>query len=127
MGFQQSKLARQELEKYEKLTFFTSSEISRLYEKFEALGGTLTKPISSTMMLTAPELKINPFRHRIVYVFGSSPENVDQDDGTRTFSFDDYVQMMNAFSARTSLEVRLTGEKHVLSRSLCFLSPVLSW
>jgi len=121
-----TKLSREQLEKFASSSFFTVSEIKKIYAKFEYLGGNLTTSVPADMLLTMPELRVNPFRWRIVEVFGKRKEDdhevkhVDQkkdekkddevgpseDDVTYELSFADFLAMMNAFSPRASLQVK---------------------
>ena len=101
MGAYQSRLPQEDAERFEKQTFFNFKEIDRLFGRFEDLGGSLEKTLPVDIVLGIPELKTNPFRHRIVFVFSSM-----NDDGNRYMRFEDFLQMMNAFAPRTSIEVK---------------------
>jgi len=70
-----TKLSREQLEKFASSSFFTVSEIKKIYAKFEYLGGNLTTSVPADMLLTMPELRVNPFRWRIVEVFGKRKED----------------------------------------------------
>jgi len=70
MGSYVSKIPDVELEQFASSTFFTKHEISKLYNKFEALGGSLTNPLDMEEMCKLPELRNNPFRYRLCEIFG---------------------------------------------------------
>jgi calcium and integrin-binding protein 1 len=70
MGQSVAKIAPGPLSEFERSTFFTGSEILKFYDKFEGLGGSLEKSVTSASVCSLPELKHNPFRYRICEVFG---------------------------------------------------------
>ena len=49
-------------------------------------------------LLTMPELAVNPIRHRIAHVFSS--------DGTGNMTFDDFLDFLTVFSAKTSIGLK---------------------
>ncbi|DBA13452.1 TPA: hypothetical protein GDO54_018565, partial [Pyxicephalus adspersus] len=50
--------------------------------------------------LTLPELKANPFKHRICHVFSTSKHGDD------SMSFEDFLDMLSAFSESATLEIK---------------------
>nr|XP_034321022.1 calcium and integrin-binding protein 1-like [Crassostrea gigas] len=93
----------EDLRHYRKLTVFTKNEILHVYEKFQSLG-TKDEPldkdskISREVMYNLKELRVNPFRDRIVTVFSS------RGDGSLTF--EDFLDMMSVFSVKSPREVK---------------------
>jgi calcium and integrin-binding protein 2 len=129
MGSAKSKLAEADMELFESRTFFTRSEIDRLYDRFEELGGSLQEDVEADEILKLPELKMNPFRIRIGRVFGL----VDEDSGKHMFSFEAFLQMFNAFSPRASLDIKaywafkIYGMLTDLTHRLCMGWIGLDW
>jgi len=84
----------EELDEYADVTYFTKGQILKLHMVFEQLVGPLKKLTKTTRvsqddLLAHKYLKNNPFSDRIVKVFAS--------DENGSFSFDDFVDMMNVF------------------------------
>eukprot|EP00457_Paulinella_chromatophora_P014497 gb/GEZN01014926.1/.p1 GENE.gb/GEZN01014926.1/~~gb/GEZN01014926.1/.p1 ORF type:complete len:236 (-),score=44.33 gb/GEZN01014926.1/:156-863(-) len=140
-------LSKEDVAKFSLNSFFTFSEIERIYERFRYLGGTNTTSVSARRIVEMPELRVNPFRFRIVEIFGkrkgeddedyvpdareavdamASPDKKDNEPAgfnqrDRPGQYDDamgndweemefffvhFVSMLNAFSARASLQVK---------------------
>jgi calcium and integrin-binding protein 1 len=136
MGSYGSKIPDVELEQFASSTFFTKSEISKLYNKFEALGGSLSAPLDMEEMCKLAELRNNPFRYRMCEIFGHvtfktievmvadkeqkavDPDHEGDEPGERrmvketrevknvVMTFNNFLQMLNAFSPRASLQVK---------------------
>ncbi|NWH41663.1 CIB1 protein, partial [Chloropsis hardwickii] len=51
-------------------------------------------------ILTLPELRANPFQHRICHVFSTS------ETGDDSFSFEDFLDMLSVFSDAATFEVK---------------------
>jgi len=100
---QPSKLPAAYLDELERETFFDRNEIDRLYIRFETLGGSLDKSISSDVLVTIPELRANPFQNRLCQVFGSKDEVVQ---GKHVMSFNQFMVMMNTMSHRAPIELK---------------------
>lgn len=81
MGGSASKeaLSRDEVLKFSNSTFFTPNEIRKIYARFVYLGGTSNSSVSSRRIIDMPELRVNPFRFRIVEVFGKRKGEDDDD------------------------------------------------
>lgn len=95
-------LTVEQLAQYEKSTFFTRREVTSLYARFESMGGSTEVPVSATAVIQMPELRVNPFRKRIAHVYGS----FDKRSGKLHLSFHQFLNLMNTFSSRTSIEVK---------------------
>lgn len=132
MGAHGSRIPDVELEQFASSTFFTKSEISKLYNKFEALGGSLREPLEMEEMCKLAELRNNPFRYRLCEIFGhvtfktidvlvADPEQkrINEDGGEEVpkvkqtrevknvvLTFNNFLQMLNAFSPRASLQLK---------------------
>lgn len=86
----------EELDEYADVTYFTKREIVKLHMVFEQLVGPLKKLTKTTRVprediMAHKYLKCNPFSDRIVQVFSK------RRDGS--YTFDDFVDMMNVFHA----------------------------
>ncbi|KAM3609410.1 uncharacterized protein V6R79_014346 [Siganus canaliculatus] len=105
MGNTSSQLEKDLLSEYQELTFLTKQEILLAHKRFTEL---LTKDekglpnvrISMDRILALPELKSNPFRRRICFVFSTSEPN----DGSLTF--EDFLDLLSAFSDSATLEIK---------------------
>ncbi|KAM4678336.1 calcium and integrin-binding protein 1 [Discoglossus pictus] len=106
MGGSNSQVSKQLLNEYQELTYLTKQEILLAYKRFSELvqkenrNNIENLRITKEKFLTLPELKANPFRHRICQVFSTS----DQDDGS--MSFEDFLDMLSAFSESATLEIK---------------------
>eukprot|EP00808_Paulinella_micropora_P010749 g2319.t1 len=134
-GAIKDELSPEDLAKYSLNSFFTPSEIRRIYSRFVYLGGTATTSVPARRILEMPELRVNPFRFRIVEIFGKrkgededeiveakhkqsghdakAPERPLNNDGALSSDWEDmefylanFVAMLNAFSPRASLQVK---------------------
>jgi calcium and integrin-binding protein 1 len=81
MGSSASKevLTKDEVTRYSSSTFFTPGEIRKIYSRFVYLGGTNKNPVTARRIVTMPELRVNPFRFRIVEIFGRRKGDGDED------------------------------------------------
>ena len=100
-NFQSEVFSQTHMEDYLDSTFFSKSEIIKVYKKFksldpEAIPSYMTRKdtksikISHLAIENMPELKYNPFKRQICEVFASDP------DGDMTF--DDFLDMFSVFS-----------------------------
>lgn len=104
MGGGSSIFTKQELDDYEQLTFFTKKEIHHVYKRFKSLAPnpeavTKTSRLSCDDLFELPELKVNPFKDRIVKVFSSS--------GDESLTFEDFLDMMSVFSDHAPLSIKI--------------------
>ncbi|KAG8575348.1 hypothetical protein GDO81_009532 [Engystomops pustulosus] len=107
MGGSSSQLSKELLNEYQDLTYLTKQEILIASQRFTDLlqkdrkstDTTETGRVSKKTFLELPELKANPFKDRICYVFSTS-ENHD------SMSFEDFLDMLSAFSDSATLEVK---------------------
>nr|ACQ58520.1 Calcium and integrin-binding protein 1 [Anoplopoma fimbria] len=105
MGTTASQLGKDVLSEYQELTFLTKQEILLAHKRFAEL---LTKDekdlpnirVPVQRILTLPELKSNPFRRRICYVFSTS----EHKDGSHTF--ENFLDLLSAFSDSATLEIK---------------------
>ncbi|XP_034032718.1 calcium and integrin-binding protein 1-like isoform X2 [Thalassophryne amazonica] len=105
MGTTASQLGKDLLSEYQELTFLTKQEILLAHKRFSELltkeEKALTNPrVPMERILTLPELKSNPFRKRICYVFSTS----EPKDGSLTF--EDFLDLLSAFSDSATLEIK---------------------
>ncbi|XP_053573674.1 calcium and integrin-binding protein 1 [Bombina bombina] len=104
MGSGSSQLAKALLNEYQELTYLTKQEILLAYKRFcellqkENRSNIESVRIPKETFLTLPELKANPFKHRICHVFSTS------EDGS--MSFEDFLDMLSAFSESATLEIK---------------------
>lgn len=95
MGSSQSVFTEQDLDDYQELTYFTKKEILHVFKRFQQLDkervtDDKNAKLPKEMVMELPELRVNPFRDRIVDVFSSG------NDGDMTF--EDFLDMMSVFS-----------------------------
>ncbi|XP_076880026.1 calcium and integrin-binding family member 2-like [Brachyhypopomus gauderio] len=109
MGSKQTTFKDEQLDEYQDCTFFTSKEILRLHGRFRELAPNLVPldytnnpdvTLPSSLIITLPELKENPFRQRIVETFS--------EDGSGDLSFSDFVDMFSILSEMAPLELKIT-------------------
>ncbi|XP_062585324.1 calcium and integrin-binding protein 1-like [Saccostrea cucullata] len=98
-----SVFTEEELRDYRDLTVLTKNEIQHVYERFQVFG-TEQNPV--TRMSKIPredlyklkELRVNPFKDRIVTVFSSS--------GDGYMCFEDFLDMMSVFSEKSPIQIK---------------------
>ncbi|XP_068814543.1 calcium and integrin-binding protein 1 [Struthio camelus] len=106
MGGSASRLPREALGEYQELTFLSKQEILLAYKRFSELLPEEEKEnarsvrIPKDRILTLPELRANPFQHRICHVFSTSE---DRDD---SMSFEDFLDMLSVFSDSATSEIK---------------------
>ncbi|PAA58379.1 hypothetical protein BOX15_Mlig029125g2, partial [Macrostomum lignano] len=95
MGNSHGAFSKEELAEYQELTYLTKREIIEVYNRFtkidpQALKEDAKNPkVEWEKILAIPELRMNPFKERIVSVFSSEPSRM---------SFEDFLDMMSVFS-----------------------------
>lgn len=104
MGSGQTKFSDRELEEYRDLTYLSKKEILHCWKRFYHLDTRTMEQdryatLPSDVILTLPELQVNPFRYRICKVFSST------DDGDMTF--EDFLDMMSVFSENAPRAVKI--------------------
>ncbi|KAI8774814.1 calcium and integrin-binding family member 2-like [Biomphalaria glabrata] len=109
MGNKESSFSEAQLEAYQDCTFFTRTDILRVFDRFRGLApdqvpynmsyneSSMVK-IPLDVLENMPELKENPFRRRICQVFS--------DDGTGDMAFDDFLDMFSVFSEAAPREIK---------------------
>ncbi|XP_075063911.1 calcium and integrin-binding protein 1 [Mixophyes fleayi] len=106
MGGAPSQLSKQLLNEYQELTYLTKQEILLAHKRFSDLIGKENRTniesvrLPKEKFLTLPELKANPFKHRICQVFSTSEQADD------SMSFEDFLDMLSAFSESATLEIK---------------------
>ncbi|XP_037307923.1 calcium and integrin-binding protein 1-like [Pungitius pungitius] len=105
MGTTASQLGKDLLSEYQELTFLTKQEILLAHKRFTELltkdeKDQLNARVPMERILTLPELKSNPFRRRICYVFSTS----DCKNGSLTF--EDFLDLLSAFSDSATMEIK---------------------
>ncbi|NXS57084.1 CIB1 protein, partial [Brachypteracias leptosomus] len=106
MGGSASLLPRDALGEYQELTFLSKQEILLAYKRFSELlpreqrENASTTRVPKSQILTLPELRANPFQHRICHVFSTSEEGDD------SISFEDFLDMLSVFSDSAPPDVK---------------------
>ncbi|XP_038040958.1 calcium and integrin-binding protein 1 [Anas platyrhynchos] len=106
MGGAGSLLHREALSEYQELTFLSKQEILLAYKRFSELlpkeqrDNACSLRVPKSRILTLPELRANPFQHRICRVFSTS------EDGDDSMSFEDFLDMLSAFSDSATPEIK---------------------
>ncbi|KAG2471091.1 calcium and integrin-binding protein 1-like [Polypterus senegalus] len=105
MGSSASQLSKELLSEYQELTFLTKQEILLAHCRFKELlpkesRNTMDYRVPMEKILTMPELKSNPFRQRICYVFSTS----EAKDGS--LSFEDFLDFLSVFSDSATPEIK---------------------
>ncbi|XP_050165368.1 calcium and integrin-binding protein 1 isoform X3 [Myiozetetes cayanensis] len=99
MGGSASLLPRDALGEYQELTFLSKQEILLAYKRFRELlpkeerENACSARVPKSHILTLPELRANPFQHRICNVFSTS------EAGDNSMSFEDFLAMLELRSA----------------------------
>lgn len=107
MGQGQSIFEEAQLEQYQECTFFTRTEIIKLYRRFSALNpdkisphtANVTTRLSISEVMRMTELRENPFSYRICEVFST--------DG-RGLHFEDFLDLFSVFSERAPWDLKAT-------------------
>ncbi|XP_027601251.1 calcium and integrin-binding protein 1-like [Pipra filicauda] len=98
MGGSASLLPRDALGEYQELTFLSKQEILLAYKRFSELlpkqerENACSARVPKSHILTLPELRANPFQHRICHVFSTS------EAGDNSMSFEDFLAMLSGVS-----------------------------
>nr|XP_028572459.1 uncharacterized protein LOC114590318 [Podarcis muralis] len=88
------------------LTFLDQQEILLAHKRFSELlpkedrDQAFTTRIPKSKILMLPELRANPFRHRICHVFSTT------DDREGGLSFEDFLDMLSVFSDSATPEIK---------------------
>ncbi|KAM6315688.1 calcium and integrin-binding protein 1-like isoform 1-T3 [Podargus strigoides] len=113
MGRAGSLLPREALGEYQELTFLSKQEILLAYKRFSDLlpkeerENACSARVPKSQILTLPELRANPFQHRICRVFSTS------DDGDDSMSFEDFLDMPSAFSDSAAVDIKSHYAFHI--------------
>lgn len=104
MGGGSSIFTKQELDDYQELTYFTKKEIHHVYKRFKSLAPnpeavTKATKLSRDELYALPEIKVNPFKDRIVRVFSSA--------GDDSMTFEDFLDMMSVFCDHAPLAIKI--------------------
>ncbi|NXD83924.1 CIB1 protein, partial [Halcyon senegalensis] len=106
MGGSGSLLPREALGEYQELTFLSKQEILLAYKRFSELlpkeerANACAVRVPKSQILTLPELRANPFRHRICRVFSTS------EHGDDSMSFEDFLDMLSVFSDSATSDIK---------------------
>ncbi|NWH79324.1 CIB1 protein, partial [Piaya cayana] len=90
----------------QELTFLSKQEILLAYKRFSELlpkeerDNACSTRVPKSQILTLPELRANPFQHRICHVFSTS------DDGDGSMSFEDFLDMLSVFSDSATSDIK---------------------
>ncbi|OWF46892.1 calcium and integrin-binding family member 2-like [Mizuhopecten yessoensis] len=109
MGNKITTFSEDQLDAYQDCTFFTRKEILRIFRRFQMLypehvpldmkrGQTSSVKIPLHELEKMPELKENPFRHRLCQVFS--------EDGSGDMSFDDFLDMFSVLSEAAPRDIK---------------------
>lgn len=101
MGTSHSIFTDEEIADYEYLTYLSKKQIYRAYDRFCELGSNVDryKTVSMDEMKDLPELKVNPFKERIINVFSSCDD--------LSMSFEDFLDMMSVFSDSSPKSIKV--------------------
>ncbi|NXD65373.1 CIB1 protein, partial [Eolophus roseicapillus] len=110
MGGSASVLPREALDEYQRAASCHRAALvlasSRAYKRFSELlpkeerENACSTRVPKSRILTLPELRANPFQHRICHVFSTS------DDGDDSMSFEDFLDMLSAFSDSATSDIK---------------------
>ncbi|XP_064312002.1 calcium and integrin-binding protein 1 [Phalacrocorax carbo] len=106
MGGSASLLPQEVLSEYQELTFLSKQEILLAYKRFSELlpkegrENACSARVPKSQILTLPELRANPFQHRICRVFSTSDNRDD------SMSFEDFLDMLSVFSDSATLDIK---------------------
>ncbi|KAM9375307.1 calcium and integrin-binding protein 1 [Phaethornis superciliosus] len=104
MGGSASLLPREALSEYQELTFLSKQEIVLAYKRFRELlpreerENAFSARVPKSQILTLPELRANPFQHRICRVFSTSDDD--------SMSFEDFLDMLSVFSDSATSDIK---------------------
>ncbi|XP_063226028.1 calcium and integrin-binding family member 2 [Bacillus rossius redtenbacheri] len=110
MGNKVVTFTEQQLEDYQDCTFFTRKEILRVHKKFREMCPELVpkcmtgnEPVAVHIprekIENLPELRENPFRHRICEVFSH--------DGRGNMNFEDFLDLLSVFSEQAPRDIKV--------------------
>ncbi|XP_068250456.1 calcium and integrin-binding protein 1-like [Palaemon carinicauda] len=110
MGNNKSVFTVEELQDYEELTYLTRKEILLAWKRWEDLVGKAGFKNKTTrhpeeIIQELPELKYNPFKERITYVFSSAKD--------RQMGFDDFLDLLSVMSDKAPLQLKAFYAFHI--------------
>ncbi|XP_064084158.1 calcium and integrin-binding family member 3-like [Macrobrachium nipponense] len=110
MGNNKSVFTVEELQEYEELTYLTRKEIILAWKRWEDLVGKAGVRNKSTRypeeaIQEMPELKYNPFKRRITYVFSSARDG--------RMGFDDFLDLLSVMSDKAPLQLKAFYAFHI--------------
>ncbi|KAM6257248.1 calcium and integrin-binding protein 1 [Porphyrio hochstetteri] len=106
MGGSASLLPAEVLGELQELTFLSKQEILLAYRRFSELlprrerDNVCSARVPKSQILTLPELRANPFQHRICHVFSTSSS------GDGSMSFEDFLDMLSVFSDAATADIK---------------------
>ncbi|XP_013924766.1 PREDICTED: calcium and integrin-binding protein 1 [Thamnophis sirtalis] len=106
MGASASRLPRDLLGEYQELTFLSKQEILLAHKRFcqllprETRAQALETRVPESRLLTLPELRANPFRHRLCRLFCTA------ENGEAALSFEDFLDLLSVFSDSATPEIK---------------------
>ncbi|XP_039271929.2 calcium and integrin-binding family member 2-like [Styela clava] len=109
MGNRQAVLSPEKLEQYQDCTYFSKTEIVRLYQRFRELGPDIVPSfmpndcvesvlVPAQLVGMMSELKDNPFVEQIISVFS--------DNGTGYMNFENFLDMFNVMNDQASVDLK---------------------
>lgn len=104
MGQTNSVFTEKEMDDFEALTVLNRREIISAFKMFRALdyesvSEDRTCELPMALIQSIPALRVNPFRERICNVFSYS--------GTGNMTFEDFLEMLSAFSDKSPMRAKL--------------------
>lgn len=107
MGQSQSVFQDEQIEQYSECTFFTRKDILRLYKRFSQLNpvkinsriADVCTRLNYEEVKQLPELRVNPFRDRIIEVFSTDGHGLN---------FEDFLDLFSVFSERAPWDLKAT-------------------
>ncbi|XP_014680863.1 PREDICTED: calcium and integrin-binding protein 1-like [Priapulus caudatus] len=100
MGSSGSVFSEEELTAYQDVTYLTSQQILRVYERFTQLADDVGRDtrLPKRLISELPELRVNPFRDRIADIFSPDGESI---------GFEDLLDMMSVFCEQAPPSIKL--------------------
>ena len=97
----------EQIEQYSECTFFTRKDILRLYKRFSQLNpvkinsriADVYTRLNFEEVKQLPELRVNPFRDRILEVFSTDGHGLN---------FEDFLDLFSVFSERAPWDLKAT-------------------
>jgi serine/threonine-protein phosphatase 2B regulatory subunit len=98
MGADLSDLRPEDIQEIQQVSYFTTKEIKRLYNRFKRLDKDNSGTITTEEMLSIPELAMNPLAVRVISLFTTYDEHIN---------FKQFIQTLNVFSPKAPLEEKI--------------------